>query len=677
MSKLIPKFNLADLTEDEVQQILADAFLNLDPLIHKKITWNPFLDFPPLLEDKPELWFAHVASRPEYFSFLCREILNVHLPPIQGVVLRTLWNHKFPMLIASRGFSKSFLMAVYCFIRMILLPRRQIVVVGAAFRQSKIIMEYMLQIWDNAPILRDMCRGSNQGLFKESDRWDFRVGNSLTKALPVGNGEKIRGQRANDIICDELKSVNREIFETVISGFAAVSSSPVEAIKSKATEKLAKALKIEFIKEENTRKDNQSIMSGTCDYAFGHFAEYWRTWKSIIESRGEHKALEQVFKGKDIPKDFNWRDYCILRIPYDLIPEGQLDTAQIARFRGSMLPETFNLEFGAIFVKDSSGFFKRSLIESCVASPENSIQIPEHGTVIYNPVIRGNHNCRYVFALDPASEVDKFAIVIIELHNNHRRIVYCWTTDKKEFKDKYASGLVKESDFYGYCARKVRDLMKVFPCDAIALDKQGGGVAVLEALHDKDKLLAGELPIWPIQDPDNPQDTDGEVGHHLVHVINFADANWTREANHGLKKDFMDKSCLFPYVDAVEYALAMGEDEMNNRLYDTLEDCIFDLNELKDELSTIVLTITPAGRERWDTPETKIPGQKKGRMRKDRYSALVMANMVARTLQRLSPRHEYTSHAGWSHDTTNLDFSGPAHIGPSWAVGALANLYDE
>ena len=66
------------------------------------------------------------------------------------------------------------------------------------------------------------------------------------------------------------------------------------------------------------------------------------------------------------------------------------------------------------------------------------------------------------------------------------------------------------------------------------------------------------------------------------------------------------------------------------KLYDTLEDAAMEVEELKDELSTIVMSVTTAGRERWNTPEVKLGSGKKGRMRKDRYSALVIANMIAR-----------------------------------------------
>lgn len=57
-----------------------------------------------------------------------------------------------------------------------------------------------------------------------------------------------------------------------------------------------------------------------------------------------------------------------------------------------------------------------------------------------------------------------------------------------------------------------------------------------------------------------------------------------------------------------------------------------EIEELKNELSMIVMTQTGTGRERWDTPEVKVAAGKKRRLRKDRYSSLIMANMSARQM---------------------------------------------
>jgi hypothetical protein len=85
--------------------------------------------------------------QPEYLSFMSSQILNIQLLPSQALVLQELWTRKFPMLIASRGFGKSFMLSLYAVLRALILPRRKIVVVGAAFRQSKVLIHQCLEIY--------------------------------------------------------------------------------------------------------------------------------------------------------------------------------------------------------------------------------------------------------------------------------------------------------------------------------------------------------------------------------------------------------------------------------------------------------------------------------------------------------------------------------------------------
>ena len=115
------------------------------------------------------------------------------------------------------------------------------------------------------------------------------------------------------------------------------------------------------------------------------------------------------------------------------------------------------------------------------------------------------------------------------------------------------------------------------------MDAQGGGIAVMEALHDKDKIQGGEVALWPIIDEDKEKDTDGEPGLHVLEMIQFAKSDWVVEANHGMRKDFEDKALLFPYFDSATIGLAISDDKIKDRKYDTLEDCVMEIEELKDE----------------------------------------------------------------------------------------------
>jgi hypothetical protein len=628
-------------------------------------------------DDEFHLKISWLMTRPEYFSFLCKYILNINILPSQALMLKEMWSRRFPMLIASRGFGKSFILSLYSILRALILPSRKIVIVGAAFRQSKVLFEYMENIWSSSPILRDMC-DSNSGPRRDVDRCVLKLNDSRVTCLPLGDGQKIRGQRANDIISDEFASIPRDIFETVVAGFAAVSSDPIENVKRLAAEKKAKELGIELETNEieNQKKDNQIILSGTAYYDFNHFASYWKKWRSIIRSRGDRSKLREVFGGENPPDTFDWTDYSVIRIPYELLPEGFMDASQVARSKATVHTGIYQMEFGTCFTRDSQGFFKRSLIESCVSSEKEVIKDSKGNEIIFEAKLRGDLNKNYVFGVDPASEVDNFSIVIIELNGDHRRIVHCWTTNRSEHKERVKKGYASETDFYAYCARKIRDLMKIFPCVHIAMDAQGGGIAVMESLHDKDKVDEKEQLIWPIIDQNKPKDTDNERGLHILEMCQFAKYEWLSEANHGLRKDLEDKAIIFPRFDAVSLGISNAEDGLKGRIYDTLEECVMEIEELKDELAMIQMTQTQNGRDRWDTPEVVIGTGKKSRMRKDRYSSLIMANMAARQILKTPDAIEYNFYGGFATISDNdakrqeNDFTGP-----SWFTDKMKDVY--
>jgi len=111
-----------------------------------------------------------------------------------------------------------------------------------------------------------------------------------------------------------------------------------------------------------------------------------------------------------------------------------------------------------------------------------------------------------------------------------------------------------------------------------------------------------------------------------------------------------------------------------NPIYDSLSECILEIEELKNELTTIVMTQTSTGpnaRDRWDTPEVKMPNGKKGRLRKDRYSSLLIANMVARQMARTLKGVEYDFVGGRAREMVN--HNGQMYKGPEWFTNAANN----
>jgi hypothetical protein len=611
--------------------------------------------------------------------FTCKYILNLDPALFQLVWLETLFKYPFPMLIASRGLSKSWTLAVYLILRSLIIQGHKSIIVGAAFRQSKVIFEYVEAIWNNAPVLRDIC-GEGSGPRRQTDAWIFNIGHSRITALPLGTGDKIRGQRSNCTVADEFQSVPELVYEVVVGGFAAVSSDPSQNVK--------KLAKIKYMKEQGLlTKDpddvtvggiyrgNQAILAGTGDWGFKHFAKYWKKHRDIVNSKGDEKKLREIFNG-NVDPNFNWKDYAVIRIPVDLGPPGFLEDKHVQKQKAQVHTLVFNQEYGACFPEDSDKFYKMSMIQACVTN--EPIDLPS-GLVQFSASLTGNRYRKYVIGVDPASESDNFAVVVLELHEDHRRVVYCWTTDRQRQQEQVRGNKTDEKSFYAYIARKIRSLMRLFPTEYIAMDAGGGGIGVMEALHDEKSLQPGEVPIWTImhnqgkdQNPilwENAKDWghDDFAGSHILEMVSMSNAAYVAEANHGMKRDLESRTLLFPFFDPISLNEAFIDDQKAGRDNDTLEDCVLEIEELKKELITIEHSTSLNGRDRWDTPEIVEAGAKKSHMRKDRYSALLMADSLARRVGNVKAiSHQYVPAGGFIDYEHKKNVSGSLYTGPAW-----------
>lgn len=761
--------------------------------------YNPLLNY--RIDQKRDVVqdLVKLSMNSDYLHFAAQRILGVTLLPYQLVALDMFWHKKMPMLIACRGFSKSFLLAVYALLRLIFHPGCKMVVVGAAFRQSKVIFDYMVDIWDSAPILRDIAGvGKKYGPHRDVDRCEMRIGNSRLSCLPLGTGEKIRGLRANYILTDEFCSIPEEILNIVVRGFGMVASNPVEKAKEAATVKKLKEAGVWTPETEALYKEktggNQIIFSGTAYYSWNHGYRTYKTYYDIITSQGNKDVLRELMQGNDQDVgDIDWKSYAIMRVPYTHIPDKFLDPGIIAQSKATMTTGQFYMEmcfcpgqeiitnegikniediqvgdmvlthkgrfrkvlqtnkreysgsivkiktYGynkyikvtpnhpfltndndwvnaedigkycvksnfsegnqsngkfidsnnshslykikektieeysgfvynfsveedesyslpnatvhncATFSKDSNGFYRRSTIEECTTN--KPIRIKSGDVVQFSAARSGSPGKSHVIAIDPAADQDNAAIVVLEENIDHRKIVHVWTTNRKRYNKlkEYLrdSGQHTEDDYYRYIAKKIKSLMRDFQTGHIIMDKNGGGIAISEALGSADICENGELPIFPVPDPEDPKFEDMKDGIHILQLL-VPTGDINSEANHGMLKDFQDKVLLFPMFDTIEMAKALEMDKLNNIRFDTYERLVQEIEELKNEIATIVCTPSSIlGKESFDTPEVKSDGMKKGRLRKDRYSALLYANYYARNKDKNEPvRLEYKAIGG-------------------------------
>jgi len=279
-------------------KIYEDAWLGLGDLSKLELDSNKMIHRSKKDIENPDQHLMRIFRDTNYLASTCKLLFDIELHPIQVAILQEFWVRPFPMFIASRGFGKSFLMSLYCILKCTFVPATKIVVVGAGFRQSKILFEYMDTIWKSSPILRSIFSGNEDGPRRDVDRCTMRLGDSWTIAIPMGDGSKIRGLRAHIIIADEFASMSPEVYETVVSGFAAVSASPIQNVKEEAKKQAMQDMGIwnEDLATLSKKMGNQAIISGTADYSFKHFSSYWKRYKAIVQSKGDPVKLREVFQ---------------------------------------------------------------------------------------------------------------------------------------------------------------------------------------------------------------------------------------------------------------------------------------------------------------------------------------------------------------------------------------------
>lgn len=536
----------------------------------------------------------------------------LRLAPFQSVIVDFLWEKTFPILLASRGGSKTFTLGLYATLHAIFAQGSKIVIVSNSFRQSKLVFDVIEELYNNSPILQACCPLPPS---KPNDSRELRIGDSIIKAIPLGNGERIRGIRGNVILCDEFASINPEIFQVVVRGFAAVSADPVDTAHqiSMQEEMVRKGL----MNKEDIKKarGNKIIYSGTANFQFNHFYKLYQTHKNIIDNKimGSSKDFNKQMGIEDddgIEETLDWRDYGIVQLPYYGLPKGFMDDKQITQAKTTMTRALFEMEYCCIFPTDSDGFYRRSLINE--ATPGYN----KVGTA-FGIETKGESGFEYVMGIDPARRTDNFSICILKLMpDGTRRNVYVYSMNRKSWPE---------------ATRKVRELLRRFNVVRISMDAGGGGTNVEDMLQDPKHLEPGELQIWRYDDPDHKL----FKGLHILEMVNFT-SSWIRDANYGLASDIEHRRLLFPY-------------KTKENVSEEHEDIWEEHEEQLKEICHIVVTSTKTGVEHFDLPETTQGATLKVVQRKDRYSALLLADHAARNLRVEERQIIRPSTGGWAH----------------------------
>lgn len=179
-----------------------------------------------MAQDKEQKIMETVAWRAGYYRAnpqrYIEEVLGIPLKLFQKILIWAMFFYNYLMYLAARGQGKTYLVALYAAVRCILYPGTKIVVCSNTLKQAN---EVLLKIQDdfmlNSPILRTEIAKCNIG--QNDATISFKNGSWIKTRTSTENS---RSARANSLIVDEFRMVDKKILDSVLRKFLTAQRQP-------------------------------------------------------------------------------------------------------------------------------------------------------------------------------------------------------------------------------------------------------------------------------------------------------------------------------------------------------------------------------------------------------------------------------------------------------------------
>ena len=404
-------------------------------------------------------WCSYYRHNPQRFV---KEYLNVSLKMFQKILIYAMMHNNHFMFWASRGLGKTWLTALFCVVRCILFPKTKICIASSTRTQanevlSKITDDFMKNYgWGSENLRREISYftvGTNKAVI------EFHNGSWIKVVTAADTG---RGNRANILITDEFRMVDKDTIDTVLKRFL---SSPRQPNYLNLPE---------YKNNPDLLESNIEIYMSSC-----WFKSHWSFEKS--------KAYTVNLLG-------GRKGYFVCGLPYQIaIKEGLLKRVDVEDEMSEIDFDAvkFDMEMGCLPFGDTDGaFFTFDDI-----SQRRKLQ-----TALYPPSLTGNSrnlkipdlvtNERRILSVDVAlmaskkTKNDASSIMInsaIPTNNNN-----------------YTANLVYLENHEGLntdeLALIIRRLFSWYKCTDLVIDTNGVGLGVFDALiQDMIDPETGEL----------------------------------------------------------------------------------------------------------------------------------------------------------------------------------------
>lgn len=516
----------------------------------------------------------------------------------------------------SRGLSKSFTTGIFAAMDAILNQGVQIGIISKSFRQSRMIFNKIEEIAKSpkaAFLSQCITRVS-----KSNDQWVMELGRSKIIALPLGDGEKLRGFRFQRMIIDELLLMPEKIINEVILPFLAVVENPTERQKiyDLETEMIAAGKMTE--EDRHRWSHNKIIGLSSASYKFEYLYKLYQQYENLILNPSQSDNAHRV----------------IMHLSYDCAPKQLYDQNLLDQSKATMSEAQFEREFGSVFTDDSSGYFKVSKMAACTV-PDGEGQAVE---------VVGDKNAEYILSFDPSwSESegsDDFAMHVIKLRPDKKQgtIVHSYALA--------GANLKKHIIYFHY-------LYTHFNIVSIVGD-YNGGVQFINSCNESEIFKKAGIKIETIDvDFDNPQEYANDLRYarnqynkesRRICILRKPSSQWIRAANEMLQAAFDHKRIWFAgaaldddytrqkaaVIPIEEISFSRYNDDVDNyaKQIDLIEHLKTVVDTTKVQCALIQVSTTANGSQSFDLPSNLKKQRNADKARKDSYSALVLGNWM-------------------------------------------------
>lgn len=462
---------------------------------------------------------------------------------------------------------------------------------------------------------------------KGTDMWTLTVGNGRAIALPLANGERLRGFRFNRIVLDEFITIPEKIFTEVILPFLGVIENPVEREEMHQLE--SRLIEQGLMKEEERYvwPNNKLIILSSPSFKFEYMYRLYKKYESLIFKEDFSQINEEE---DDDLSDNAYR--LVMQLSYDCAPKRLYDQNLLKQAKATMSEMQFTREFGAQFVDESDGYFRLSKMAAC------TIQDGDFPAV----EVVGNPSEEYVVAFDPNwsgnSSADHFALHVFKIDKESQKgcLIHSYAIAGVDLKEHmfYFHYVLTHFNVVGICGDYNGGVQFIQSCNESQLFKDSKiFINVMDVALDKPEDYAKDLLEFKNQ---------YNRKERRYCILRKPSSNWIREANEMLQAAIDHKRILFGAratdshfdeqrkknipVENLKWDLGTTRSSKAAMMIDFVDHQKTIIELTKNECANIEVISNPQGSQSFQLPQNFKRQKGPNRARKDSYSALVLGN---------------------------------------------------